>query len=166
MLRLAAAQQRIARSVESGGPLASSLSCAQLDWTVKSTLHARPLPELGMCCMQVPIYAHVKELMDPQTGRRTALEVNYCKFLAYNGSYKLFGWIYIGEVCRVPFALLLVKIQHWIFTTAGRCKHWCKQVGEFGKCEESHACVRGSFGCGCILLGSLHQEISVGRDMS
>ena len=48
--------------------------------------------------MQIPIYAHVKELTDPQTGRRTALEVNYCKFLAYNGSYKLFGWIYIGEV--------------------------------------------------------------------
>ncbi|CAL5225933.1 g8728 [Coccomyxa viridis] len=47
---------------------------------------------------QIPIYAHVKELTDPQTGRRTALEVNYCKFLAYNGSYKLFGWIYIGEV--------------------------------------------------------------------
>lgn len=50
--------------------------------------------------MQIPIYAHVKELTDPQTGRRTALEVNYCKFLAYNGSYKLFGWIYIGEVGR------------------------------------------------------------------
>lgn len=48
--------------------------------------------------MQIPIYAHIKELIDPQTGRRTALEVNYCKFLAYNGSYKLFGWIYIGEV--------------------------------------------------------------------
>ena len=53
--------------------------------------------------LQIPIYAHVKELTDPQTGRRTALEVNYCKFLAYNGSYKLFGWIYIGEVgCRRP----------------------------------------------------------------
>ena len=53
--------------------------------------------------LQIPIYAHVKALTDPQTGRRTALEVNYCKFLAYNGSYKLFGWIYIGEVgCRRP----------------------------------------------------------------
>ena len=50
------------------------------------------------CIMQIPIYAHVKELTDPQTGRRNALEVNYCKFLAFNGSYKLFGWIYIGEV--------------------------------------------------------------------
>lgn len=60
--------------------------------------------------MQIPIYAHVKELTDPQTGRRTALEVNYCKFLAYNGSYKLFGWIYIGQVgLRLP--ILLPKIH-------------------------------------------------------
>ena len=59
--------------------------------------------------LQIPIYAHVKELTDPQTGRRTALEVNYCKFLAYNGSYKLFGWIYIGEVgCRRPSYLSVV----------------------------------------------------------
>ena len=119
-----------------------------------------------MCCVQVPIYAHVKELMDPQTGRRTALEVNYCKFLAYNGSYKLFGWIYIGEVCCVPLALLLVKTQHLIFTTAGGFKHWREQIGECSICEESHACVRGSFCCGCTLLGTLHQEVSVGQDMS
>ena len=59
--------------------------------------------------LQIPIYAHVKELTDPQTGRRTALEVNYCKFLAYNGSYKLFGWIYIGEVgYRRPSYLTMV----------------------------------------------------------
>jgi hypothetical protein len=48
--------------------------------------------------MQVPVYAHVKELVDPASGARTALEVNYMKFLAFNGSYKLFGWIYVGEL--------------------------------------------------------------------
>lgn len=57
--------------------------------------------------MQIPIYAHVKELTDPQTGRRTALEVNYCKFLAYNGSYKLFGWIYIGQVSPIDSMAML-----------------------------------------------------------
>ncbi|KAK9902691.1 hypothetical protein WJX75_002901 [Coccomyxa subellipsoidea] len=47
---------------------------------------------------QVPIYAHAKEVVDPHSGRRTALEVNYMKFLAYNGSYKLFGWIPAGDL--------------------------------------------------------------------
>ena len=37
---------------------------------------------------QVPIYAHVKEVVDPQ-GRLTAVEINYVKFLAFNGSYKV-----------------------------------------------------------------------------
>lgn len=46
---------------------------------------------------QVPIYAHVKEVVDPQ-GKLEAIEINYMKFLAFNGSYKLFDWIYIGEV--------------------------------------------------------------------
>jgi hypothetical protein len=49
-------------------------------------------------CTQIPVYAHVKELTDPQTGQRTALEVNYMKFLAFNGSYKLWGWLYAGEI--------------------------------------------------------------------
>ena len=46
----------------------------------------------------MPIYAHAKEVVDPHSGRRTALEVNYMKFLAYNGSYKLFGWIPAGDL--------------------------------------------------------------------
>ncbi|KAK9857191.1 hypothetical protein WJX84_004091 [Apatococcus fuscideae] len=46
---------------------------------------------------QMPIYVHVKEVVDPQ-GRRAALEVNYMKFLAYNGFYKLFGIFYAGEI--------------------------------------------------------------------
>ncbi|KAL0028666.1 hypothetical protein WJX79_009247 [Trebouxia sp. C0005] len=46
---------------------------------------------------QVPVYAHVKEVVDPQ-GKLEAVEINYMKFLAFNGSYKLFDWIYIGEV--------------------------------------------------------------------
>lgn len=64
------------------------------------------------CFMQIPIYAHVKELTDPQTGRRNALEVNYCKFLAFNGSYKLFGWIYIGQVGQPPSILLGLNAVH------------------------------------------------------
>ena len=44
----------------------------------------------------MPVYAHVKELTEPGSGRRTALEVNYMKFLAFNGAYKLFGWLYAG----------------------------------------------------------------------
>ncbi len=67
--------------------------------------------------MQIPIYAHVKELTDPQTGRRTALEVNYCKFLAYNGSYKLFGWIYIGEV---DLLIALPAFKFALFTSSQR----------------------------------------------
>ena len=38
--------------------------------------------------MQVPIYAHVKEVVDPE-GNLTAVEINYMKFLAFNGSYKV-----------------------------------------------------------------------------
>lgn len=52
------------------------------------------------CCFwfsQVPVYAHVKEVMDPR-GFREALEVNYMTFLAFNGSYKLFGWLYAGNL--------------------------------------------------------------------
>lgn len=43
--------------------------------------------------MQVPVYAHVKEVVDPQ-GKLEAVEINYMKFLAFNGSYK---------VCAVPY---------------------------------------------------------------
>lgn len=39
-------------------------------------------------CVQIPIYAHVKEVVDPE-GRLTAVEINYMKFLAFNGSYKV-----------------------------------------------------------------------------
>ena len=100
--------------------------------------------ELGMCCVQVPIYAHVKELTDPQTGRRTALEVNYCKFLAYNGSYKLFGWIYIGEVGRVPLVLLLARSStpHLLVDSITEGM----RIGECGRCGESHACMLAIFG--------------------
>ena len=37
---------------------------------------------------QVPVYAHVKEVVDPQ-GNLKAVEINYMKFLAFNGSYKV-----------------------------------------------------------------------------
>ena len=47
---------------------------------------------------QVPLYSHVKEVVDPETGARTALEICYMKFLAFNGSYKLWGRIYLGEI--------------------------------------------------------------------
>ena len=41
-----------------------------------------------MAMLQVPIYAHVKEVVSPQ-GRVEAVEINYMKFLAFNGSYKV-----------------------------------------------------------------------------
>ncbi len=46
---------------------------------------------------QVPVYAHVKEVVDPQ-GNLEAVEINYMKFLAFNGSYK---------VCAVPCCAML-----------------------------------------------------------
>ncbi len=46
---------------------------------------------------QVPVYAHVKEVVDPQ-GNLEAVEINYMKFLAFNGSYK---------VCAVPCCAVL-----------------------------------------------------------
>ncbi|KAL3140806.1 hypothetical protein ABBQ32_005349 [Trebouxia sp. C0010 RCD-2024] len=46
---------------------------------------------------QVPIYCHAKDVVDPQ-GKLEAVEINYMTFFAFNGSYKLFDWIYIGEV--------------------------------------------------------------------
>ena len=49
------------------------------------------------CNAQIPIYAHVKEVVDP-LGRREALEVAYMKFLAFNGSYRVFGWIPAGDL--------------------------------------------------------------------
>ncbi|KAK9838553.1 hypothetical protein WJX81_007080 [Elliptochloris bilobata] len=56
--------------------------------------HRRGQPEL---LDQVPVYAHVKEVLG-KSGRREALEINYMHFLAFNGSYKLFGWLYVGEL--------------------------------------------------------------------
>ena len=47
--------------------------------------------------VQVPIYAHVKQTMGPK-GVRDAIEINYMKFLAFNGSYKPFGWIPAGAL--------------------------------------------------------------------
>lgn len=47
--------------------------------------------------VQVPIYAHVKETVNPK-GVRDSLEINYMKFLAYNGSYKPFGVIPAGDL--------------------------------------------------------------------
>ena len=63
------------------------LHAEQACHTVADMLHAA----------QIPIYAHVKEVVDP-LGRREALEVNYMKFLAYNGSYKVFGFIPAGNL--------------------------------------------------------------------
>ena len=36
----------------------------------------------------MPVYAHVKDVVDPQ-GKLEAVEINYMKFLAFNGSYKV-----------------------------------------------------------------------------
>ena len=66
------------------------LTCACQSYLLQYPLTVSP--------SQVPIYAHAKQLVDPCSGRRTALEVNYMKFLAYNGSYKLFGWIPAGDL--------------------------------------------------------------------
>lgn len=48
--------------------------------------------------MQIPIYAHVKQTLDPLLGRRDGIEINYMKFLAYNGPYKLFHTIWVGAL--------------------------------------------------------------------
>jgi len=51
---------------------------------------ARPgQPEL---LPNVPIYAHIRETVDP-SGQRDALEIVYLKFFAFNGPYKPFGVI-------------------------------------------------------------------------
>ncbi|KAK9812839.1 hypothetical protein WJX72_004577 [[Myrmecia] bisecta] len=49
------------------------------------------------CINDVPVYAHVKEVVDP-LGRRDSIEINYMKFLAYNGYYKVFNTFYVGEL--------------------------------------------------------------------
>lgn len=43
----------------------------------------------------MPIYAHVKDVIDPQ-GKLEAIEVNYMTFLAFNGSYKV-NFIPLGK---------------------------------------------------------------------
>lgn len=48
--------------------------------------------------VQMPIYAHVKEVVDPQ-GKRAAIEINYMKFLAYNGFYK------VRTDCEIYFSI-------------------------------------------------------------
>ena len=48
--------------------------------------------------MQVPIYAHVKQTLDPLLGKRDGLEINYMKFLAYNGPYRLFRSLWVGPL--------------------------------------------------------------------
>lgn len=48
--------------------------------------------------MQIPIYATIKETLDPLLGRRDGLEINYMKFLAFNGPYKLFHSIWVGPL--------------------------------------------------------------------
>ena len=61
--------------------------------------------------VQIPVYVHAKEIVDPRSRRRTALEVNFMKFLAYNGAYKLFGFIPAGDLVRPMlsnFCILLV----------------------------------------------------------
>ena len=57
----------------------------------------QPKP-MHVAAVQIPVYVHVKEVVDPSSRRRTALEVNYMKFLAYNGSYKLFGFLPAGDL--------------------------------------------------------------------
>ena len=48
--------------------------------------------------MQVPVYAHVKEVVDPQ-GKLEAVEINYMKFLAFNGSYKVCAVLCSALLC-------------------------------------------------------------------
>ena len=48
--------------------------------------------------VQIPIYAHVKQTLDPLLGKRDGIEINYMKFLAYNGAYKLFRSLWVGPL--------------------------------------------------------------------
>ena len=48
--------------------------------------------------MQIPIYAHVKQTLDPLLGKRDGIEINYMKFLAFNGPYKLFRSLWVGPL--------------------------------------------------------------------
>ena len=48
--------------------------------------------------VQIPIYAHVKQTLDPLLGKRDGIEINYMKFLAYNGPYKLFHSLWVGPL--------------------------------------------------------------------
>lgn len=71
---------------------ASLLSCPP------TAFPSQPCMELtGPMHLQIPIYAHLKEVVGPK-GSREAVEINYMKFLAYNGSYKPFGWIPAGDL--------------------------------------------------------------------
>ena len=79
-----------------------NLSCAQAHqstpWHASVSLcltlshTCRCCASLSVCLtwshVQVPVYAHVKEVVDPQ-GNLEAVEINYMKFLAFNGSYKV-----------------------------------------------------------------------------
>lgn len=49
-------------------------------------------------CLQIPVYATIKETLDPLLGRRDGIEINYMKFLAFNGPYKLFHTIWVGPL--------------------------------------------------------------------
>ena len=75
-------------------------SCSPLDcWNSCSCKlrTCRSVALSSLLLLQIPIYAHVKEVVDPE-GRREALEINYMTFLAYNGSYKIFGVIPAGDL--------------------------------------------------------------------
>lgn len=47
---------------------------------------------------EIPIYAHVKQTLDPILGKRDGIEINYMKFLAFNGPYKLFHSLWVGPL--------------------------------------------------------------------
>lgn len=57
----------------------------------------------------VPVYAHVKEVVDPY-GRREALEINYMNFHAYNGSYKVLDAV-LSE--HIPLCCTAMCTQIW-----------------------------------------------------
>ncbi len=61
--------------------------------------------------MQVPVYAHVKEVVDPQ-GKLEAVEINYMKFLAFNGSYKVCAVMCCAVLCCTALQHAVLSVQH------------------------------------------------------
>ncbi len=72
--------------VTASAPLLQSVLCSSTSVYIVACI-SQFLPDI-VPHMQVPVYAHVKEVVDPQ-GKLEAVEINYMKFLAFNGSYKV-----------------------------------------------------------------------------